>query len=256
MGGFSMNVISDLSKMYSEYKIYPACTFYKGTPMKVFQEMYPSNYYSREINIFLQEHDYMPIRRGADLPWWGKNFFENNGNKKALLISQDSLSADSGSVAFYTHIMQAVNYEAEFKTFYAELAEEYRRFGYSNWNKIKEMITDWGIGFENIFITDASKVYLENRSDKFDLKKSRELLKKEIEFCKPDILILLGSKPLNLLAKEYEYATIVDKAELIKIEGINTVVCPFPVGNGRSQKNFNQRMDRSRQLIKDVLSAI
>jgi hypothetical protein len=251
-----MNVISDLSRMYSDYKIYPACTFYKGTPLRVFQEMFSDNYYSNDMNTFLQEHDYKPVRRGADLPWWGEYYFKDNSHKKALIISQDSLSADSGSVAFYAHIMQAVNNEAKFRNFYDELAEEYRRFGYSNWNKIKEMIKDWEIGFENIFITDASKVYLENSSDKFDLKKSRELLKKEIEFCKPDILILLGSKPLNLLAKEYVYATIVDKAELIKIEGINTVVCPFPVGNGRSQKNFNQRMDRSRQLIKDVLSAI
>lgn len=127
-----MDVISDLSRIYSKYKIYSASTYYKGTPMRVFQEMHPSDHYSKEIKMFLQEHDYKPVRRGADLPWWGENFFKNDGNKKALLISQDSLSVDSGSVAFYAHIMQAVNNKAEFNTFYVKLAEEYRRFGYAN----------------------------------------------------------------------------------------------------------------------------
>lgn len=245
-----MSVISDLSKLYAEYKIYPSSTFNKGTPMQVFQELYPADYYAREITVFLQEQDYKPVHRGADLPWWGEEFFRDNGSKKAMLVSQDSLSADSGSVAFYAHIMQAVNNEAEFRAFYNKLAEEYRRFGYGNWSKIKEMITDWGIGFENMFITDAAKVYRENSNDKFDLKKSRELLKKEIDFCKPDMLILLGSRPLDLLTKDYNYAAVVDQAELLKIEGIDTVVCPFPTGNGRSQKNFCQRMNNSRRLIR------
>lgn len=249
-----MSVINELSKLYAEYKIYPAGTYHTGTPMQVFQELYPTDYYAREITVFLQEQVYMPFRRGADLPWWGEEFFQKNGNKKAMLVSQDSLSADSGSVAFYAHIMRVVNNEAEFRAFYHKLADEYRRFGYGNWSKIKEMITDWGIGFENMFITDAAKVYREDSNDKFDLKKSKELLKKEIEFCKPDMLILLGSRPLDLLTKEYSYATVVDQAEIVKIESINTVVCPFPTGNGRSQKNFCQRMDNSRRLIKEVLS--
>jgi hypothetical protein len=222
--------------------------------MQVFHELYPTDHYASDIMAFLQEQDYMPVRRGADLPWWGEEFFQDNGNNKAMLVSQDSLSADSGSVAFYAHIMQSVNNEAEFRGVYHRLEEGYQRFGYGNWSKIKEMITDWGIGFENMFITDAAKVYRENSNDKFDLKKSKELLKKEIEFCKPDKLILLGSRPLDLLTKEYNYATVVDQAEVVKIEGIKTVVCPFPTGNGRSQKNFCQRMDNSRRLIKEVLS--
>ena len=247
-----MNIICELSSIYSEYKIFPLNTFHQNTPLKVFQAMFPENHYKKDMDVFLIRHDYRAIRRGSDLPWWGENYFKNSSDKKAMIVSQDSLSSDSGSVAFYAHIMQELISEEEYKSFYRKLHKEYQKFGYGNWSKIREMIINWGLGFENIYVTDASKVYTERSSTKFDIEKSRELLKREIEYCNPDILILLGWKPLDLLAKEFKYSDVVDKCEILNIEGINTVVCPFPVGNGRSQKNFNQRMDNSKKLIRQL----
>lgn len=250
-----MNIISKLSSIYSEYKIFPLSTFHQSTPLKVFQAMFPENYYIKDMDIFLMEHDYNKIRRGADLPWWGENYFESGKDKQknTMIVSQDSLSGDSGSVAFYAHIMQELKNEEEYKNFYSKLHKEYQKFGYGNWSKIREMIINWGLDFENIYITDASKVYTERSSDKFDVEKSRELLKREIVFCNPDLLILLGWKPLDLLTNEYKYSDVVDKCEMLNIDGINTVVCPFPIGNGRSQKNFNQRMDNSKKLIRQLI---
>lgn len=248
-----MKIISELSSIYSEYKIFPLDTFRQNTPLKVFETMFPENYYKKDMDAFLLKHDFRAIRRGADLPWWGKNYFISNNDSKIMIVSQDSLSSNSGSVVFYAHVMQELKNEKDYRFFYSKLDKEYQKFGYGNWSKVKEMIADWEVSFENIFITDASKVYAEGSSDKFDLDKSRELLKREIEFCNPDILVLLGWKPLNLLAKEYQYSDIVDKCEILNIEGISTVVFPFPVGNGRSQRNFYQRMDNSKKLIRQLV---
>lgn len=245
-----MNKIVDLASIYSEYKIFPLNTFQPNTPLRVFQRMFPDNYYSRDMNNFLSLHDYLSTRRGADLPWWGEKYFESDNVKRCMIVSQDSLSLDSGSVAFYAHIMQEVKDEKDYRKFYEKLDKEYQKFGYGNWSKIKRLILGWGFDFEKLFITDASKVYMEGSREKFDIKKSKELLEREINFCKPDILVLLGAKPLKLLSNEYLYSDIVDKAELLKIDGISTVVCPFPVGNGLTQKNFSERMNKASDIIK------
>lgn len=49
-----MNKIIELSKIYSKYKIFPRATFHMYTPLSVFQDIFPNNHYSKDINIFLE----------------------------------------------------------------------------------------------------------------------------------------------------------------------------------------------------------
>ena len=247
-----MNKIVELGKIYAEYEIFSRSTFHMHTPLSVFQDLFPNNHYSKDINTFLEYQDYKATKRGADLPWWGKKYFTLNNDRKYMIISQDSLSADSGSVVFYTHIMQEISNRKAYEHYRSRLSWSYRNFHFGNWTSVKETITNWGVDFDNLFITDASKVYMEESKSKFDKVKSKDLLIEEIKFCKPHILILLGGSPLNILAKEYIYADIVDNARLLEIEGVRTVVCPFPSGQGRSHKHFKARMENATHLLRNL----
>jgi hypothetical protein len=245
--------IDKLSKIFFEYKIYPQYSYKNNTPVKVFQKSYPENYYSKDINNFLKIHDYNPIIRGADLPWWGKNFFESN-NKKVMIISQDSLSEDAGSVVFWSNLYDVINSKYDYDR-YNKLLLNDNLFSYRSWYKVLEILKEWNINLESCYITDACKVYKvgPKETSKFDIKKSKDLLHKEINFCEPDLLILLGRKPLKLLIPDVNYSDAVEKGEYLTYGDIIVVVSPFITGQGHTQKNYSKRLNIASNLIKQYI---
>ena len=245
----------ELSKLYSEYKIYPQNAFHTGTPVRVFQDMLPDNYFSKDINAFLEYHNYKATKRGADLPWWGEKYFICGNDKKYMIVSRDSLSPNAGSVVFYAHLMQQIKSRQEYEHYCGKLDMFYQKFKFGSWLNVLKTLTEWKIDLDNLFITDASKVYMEESDKKFDKIKSKELLIREIKLCSPDILILLGDIPFNLLSKDYTFAEVVDNARLLEIEGIKTVVSPFPTGLGRTRKDFRPRMNKTTALIHSLCSS-
>lgn len=245
--------MKQLTQLYADYKIYPLEYYKYDSPVRVFQSLYPNDHFSQDIEGFLQGHDYQKERRGADLPWWGKKYFSDEEGKRTLIISQDSLAKDAGSVVFFAHLMNSVDSVQEYKK-YCEQLNENQSFRYSSWNKIRNQIKSWGLNFDFLFITDAAKVYKDDSLNSFDRKKSKDLLEKEIEMCNPDFLILLGGAPLSLLRKDLNYRDVVEKSENISIIGRKTVVTPFPSGNGLTQENFEDRMEKATVLIKSLIS--
>lgn len=137
--------------------------------------------------------------------------------------------------------------------------ENYRRqstlgnFLFARWDTIKEILLQkWRLNPDFLYITDALKVYNINSGD-FDEKLSQKLLEEEIEFCNPNLLILLGGAPLELLDSHLQYKEIVESKKIIKIKGINCVVAPFPISQGKTQKNFKQKIEIATEKIRACL---
>lgn len=217
--------------------------------------LYPTNYYTRELGEFLKYHSYQPLQRGADLPWWGCNYFSNMSGARTMIISQDSLANDAGSVVFWAQLFSVIKNEANYKNYISHLTDK-ELFRFSSWNKVYNQLCNWKLDLDFCFITDAAKVYKygswKNRD--FDKKRSKELLLEEIEICNPDLIIILGAEPLKLLEPDIKYGDIVDSGKIININNFKVVVSPFIIGNGPTQKNFKERLDVASKLIIEVLS--
>jgi hypothetical protein len=80
----------------------------------------------------------------------------------------------------------------------------------------------------------------------------KELLEAEIEFCNPDLIVLLGTLPLCILDKTKNYASVVKNSKEILIKGKKCVVSPFLIGNGLTQPNFKKRLEIATNLIRNL----
>lgn len=87
----------------------------------------------------------------------------------------------------------------------------------------------------------------------FDIRKSKELLCKEIEVCKPNAIILLGGQPLKLLFPKVRYSDAVEAGRYLYFNGIKVIVSPFITGQGHTQKNYYERLGIATDLIKEIL---
>ena len=67
------------------------------------------------------------------------------------------------------------------------------------------------------------------------------------------MLILLGGVPLKVLDNHLQYKEIVESKKIIKMKGINCVIAPFPIGQGKTQKNFKQKIEIATEKIRAYL---
>lgn len=239
--------IEDLAKIFAKYEIYPKNGYTRGTPARLFQEKYPENYYSKNLERFLRYQDYQ-VETGADLPWWGENFFTDEASKKAMIISQNSYAVGAGSVVFFAHLFGIIEKEEDYNDYNCNLDAKYlKKNKKSKWTwrsflDVKEFIAGCYMNKDFIYITDAFKVDSN--------KESRNLIDEEIEFCKScgvKILIILGSEALSLLeGRNIKFKEVV--GEKIKVQGLDCVVVPFPTGQGKAGRN------RPRKIVKDWMA--
>ena len=249
-----MKKISELAQLFAKYKIYPQSCYNDCSPVRVFQGMFLENHYSKDLETFLYYQNYKPTQRGADLPWWGKKFFSGEIGIRVLLVGQDSLIKDAGSIVLFSHLVPVINNKDEYKE-YTDKLNTKKPFSFYKWNKIKTQLAEWRIDFNFLYMTDASKVYKNGswEDGDFDKEKSKELLGTEIEFCNPNFIIFLGGSPLYLLEKTKKYASVVESGKPILIEDKKCVVAPFLIGNGPAQPNFKRRLETATRLIKKLM---
>lgn len=246
--------IDVLSRIFADYKVFSEEAFGENSPLRVFQKLNPDNYYSNEVEELIKLQKYKQITRGADLPWWDKEFFKSDKRNKIMIVSQDSLSKDAGSIVLWSQLYDVINSKEEYEI-YNSLLDQNDLFAYNSWNKINKQLREWNIDLDCCYITDASKVY-KNGSYKdrdFDSKRSRELLCKEIGVCKSNLVILLGGQPLKLLFPEVKYGDVVENGEYLDFNGAKVVVSPFITGQGHTQKNYKERLDKASKLIRNTL---
>lgn len=248
-----MKEIDDVAKLYVKYKIFPDGCYSSGSPVESFLRLYPDNYYSKELKDFLKFHTYSPIQRGADLPWWGCNYFNSIPSKRTMIISQDSLSKDAGSIVFWAHLFSVIKSEDDYKCYTSQLNDT-DLFKFNSWYKVYNQLSNWKLDLSCCFITDAAKVYRHGswKDRDFDKQRSKELLLEEIEACKPNLIIILGSAPLILLNPDLRYADIIDSGKIINISNIKCIVSPFFIGMGITQLNFKERLAIASRLILDA----
>lgn len=230
--------ILKLGDLYREYGIYPLCCFGPSSPIIKIRKHYPNDHYTKELDLFLRGQQLEQSKRGADLPWWGKCYFNDKvlGNR-IMIITQDSLSKDAGSTVFYACLMDKMTSE-EFKVY----RDNYQLPIFKSWKKAKEMIMS--LGDHNLFfITDAMKVYNESSNDDGDFNRmiSLELIHKEIEFCNPDLVIILGESSCKLILN-VNYSKVVSD-QILLINDRHYLVGPFP-SNQSNKKLFTERTDR------------
>ncbi|MDD4569987.1 MAG: hypothetical protein PHE70_07690 [Tepidanaerobacteraceae bacterium] len=245
--------IKELSLAFAQYKIYPLSKFIDDSPLRKFQELYPSNHYSIEIESFLTNHNYSPIRRGADLPWWGKKYFSSEPGFRVMIITRDSLSEDAGSVVLYSHLFPVIRSQSEYYSFTNSLNKK-QSFSFNSWNTFRSQFNQWSINLDYLYVTDAAMVYKIDNNTFFDKDKSRRLLKQEIEICNPDLIIMLGSSSFDLLTKGLKFGEVAESGRAISVQGIKCVVCPFISGQGVTQKRFKEKLAKATEAINGIVN--
>ena len=243
--------VAALAELFSKYKTYPQQCYGSTSPVRVFQNMFPDNYYSRDIETFLRSQKYAPDHRGADLPWWGKYFFAGHGGCRVCLVAQDSLVKDAGSVALYAHLLTSVRDDRDIYAEFENRVHAKRSFFHS-WNTFRKQLDAWSIDLDFLYVTDAKKVYASGswKDRDFDIEQSKALLKAELQMCAPDLIILLAASPLRLLDLHARYASAVTSESQLVFCGAKTVVAPFFIGQGKAQKQFKERMNAATRRIR------
>lgn len=250
-----MRKIAELAQLFAKYKIYPKKCYNDRSPTRVFQKMFPENHYSEDLETFLSHQNYEPTKRGADLPWWGRKFFTDKKGLRILIVSQDSEVEGAGSITLFAQLFQVIENREQYKEFVRALGGK-GAYGFRNRMRVKEQLSEWNIDLDLLYITDASKVYKEGswKNFDFDRQKSKELLEREIEFCNPSLIILLGGKPLFLLDKTKKFSEVVESGKPILIKGVKCVVSPFITGQGIAHSDFKPRMKITTPLIQKSIA--
>ncbi|MEQ6377440.1 hypothetical protein RZN22_13425 [Bacillaceae bacterium S4-13-58] len=272
------NVITELSLLFKE--IYPISCYTEETavhkflnPKDKYDQLFDKDHYRNDIRLFLKQHQYKQIRIGADLPWWGKKYFTSQKGVRVMIISQDSNTPDAGSITCYAHLMRYFK-----KAEYSSYIKKNRLAAFTGWNDVKTLICEAGIDLDFLYITDGRKVYpteslqYKNASSdsdeerKFKEKKRKSiiqsmskrhkevnanLLKSEIKFCDPDVIIALGGVGLflldvsknitNLLHNELYWAYIEDSSQKYWEEKKRIEIAPFPSGSNNALLGYRSK---------------
>lgn len=244
-----MKKIKELAQIFVKYKIYPKEKYTKMTPVGWFLDNC-NDYYATDLkNTFFPKQDYQAEKRGADLPFWGKDYFIDNDEAKVFIITSDSLSSDAGSIVFYAHLFNDDNLYQKFRECF-RIKDKKLHY--------KEFISkECGLDINNVYITDAKKVYYKGSCKDFDDNASKNLLVGEIEFCRPDIIIFLGSSGVKLLNGSMKLSDYYRDNNNIKVLEKQCFIFPFPTGNGlRWKKRYQQEIQREIEKMKNKINIV
>ncbi len=247
-----MEKISELAKLFAEYKIYPKEKFTTNTVTGWFLKNSDS-YYAQDLkNDFLSEQNHQSEKRGTDLPFWGKGYFSNRKGKRIFIITQDSDTPDAGSVVFLAHLFGNLDLYKKFRSAFGYNPE----VAFKKYSKF--ILEECKLNLDFLYITDAKKVYENNSRKKFDDYQSQALLEKERNFCHPDAIIFLGRSGLELLTgKKWKLIDYYQDNENIKIKGIDCFVFPFPTGRGLGwKKKYQKEVEMEIGKLKNDLGGV
>lgn len=243
-----------LTKLYSEYQIASKeCLELEKSPYMLIQKHCGHTKYFQSMEQLKGNLPDKSEQRGADLPFWGEKYFsKSEKGLRTMIIAQDSLSEDAGSIVFYAPLLR-FNWDKEtYNTqFYNNLPK--RTFGYNSYQDILFALNSWQVDLDFLYLTDARKIYKANNlpkeQQKIDKVASYEFIKKEIEIVHPHIIYLLGSQAFTLFGNKGElFAEYVGK-KIIEIENIPAIVAPFVTGQGKSNKQrFVERFKNTQAL--------
>lgn len=243
-----------LTKLYSEYQIASKESLEnEKSPYMLIKQLCNHAKYFQSMEQLKERLPDKTEQRGADLPFWGEKYFSKNlKGLRTMIIAQDSLSEDAGSIVFYAPLLR-LNWDKEtYNTqFYNHLSGE--TFGYTSYRDVLFALNSWQVDIDFLYLTDARKIYKSNNLPKeqqrIDKVASYEFIKKEIETVQPHLIYLLGSQAFTLFGYKRElFAEYVGK-KTIAIENTPAIVAPFVTGQGKSNKDrFNGRFENTQSL--------
>lgn len=256
-----------LTKLYSEYQIASKeCLEQEKSPYMLIKELCGHTEYFQSTEQLKERLPDKSEQRGADFPFWGEKYFsKNEKGLRTMIIAQDSLSEDAGSIVFYAPLLHLNWDKATYNTqFYKHLPK--KTFGYTSYQDVLFALNSWQVDLNFLYMTDARKVYNSNNlpkeQQKIDKVASYDFIKKEIEIVQPHLIYLLGSQAFTLFGyKGGLFAEYVGK-KIIEIENIPAIVAPFITGNGNKGSNKERFIERfkgtqalSLQLREELLKA-
>lgn len=257
-----------LTKLYSEYQIASKkCLEHEKSPYMVIKKQCGHTKYFQSLEQFKERLPNKSEQRGADLPFWGKKYF-SKGEKgiRTMIIAQDSLSEDAGSIVFYAPLLRLNLDKETYNTqFYNHLTK--KTFGYNSCQDVLFALNSRQVDLDFLYLTDARKIYKANNLPKEQQKIDKvalfQFIKKEIEIVQPHLIYLLGSQAFTLFGYKGElFAEYVGK-KIIEIENTPAIVAPFVTGNGNKGNNKDRFVERfkntkalSLQLREELLKAL
>jgi len=238
-----MNQILKLAEIFAEYKLYPSECFDNTSIAHIFQSTHSTDNYSKDLHKILLMQQYKPEQRGADLPYWGNRFFQDNLSIRVMVISQDSNALDAGSVVFHACLWPYMEKEE-----YKKYIKNNKLKAYAGYDLSKDLIQVLDLDY--IYITDASKVYKKDtREDKnFDKIRSKELIEREISICDPDLIILLGNQPMKFMGFKEEFKEVCNS--VLISEDKSYIIAPFP---SRRNRTYATRVEAAKTLFRSTL---
>lgn len=240
-----MNQLLKLAELFAEYKLYPSECFTNSSIAHIFQSTHSNDNYSKDLYKILLKQQYRPEQRGADLPYWGNQFFKENVKSKVMVISQDSNTPDAGSVVFHACLWPYMEKE-EYKNY----TKTYKLKAYSGYDISKDLIQL--LGLEHLYITDASKVYKKGswKDKDFNKFQSKELLEQEIDICNPDLIVLLGKNAMELLGFKERFSEVNGRT-IITRNNKPYIIATFP---SRANPSYKSRAEITKMLIRQTLN--
>jgi hypothetical protein len=257
-----------LTELFCEYQIASKeCLDHEKSPYMLIKKHCGHTKYFQSIEQMKWMLPDKSEQRGADLPFLGEKYFsKSEKGLRTMIIPQDSLSEDAGSIVFYAPLLR-LNWDKEtYNTqFYTHLPK--KTFGYSSYQDVLFALNSWQVDLDFLYLTDARKLYKANnlpkKQQKIDKVASYDFIKKEIEIVQPHLIYLLGSQAFTLFGYKRElYAEYVGK-KIIEIENTPAIVVPFVTGNGNKGSNKDRFVERfentqalSLQLREELLKAL
>lgn len=184
----------ELSKLFSEYKIYPQDDYTPEKSFKLYEKDFSNDPYVNDVNKILKAQP-SKSEYCADLPWWGVNYFDDSPGKRVMAISQDTNAKETGSIALHSHLIDKNN-----------LNKEIIKDRWKNMKLFKEFFDKFLNNYNYLYVTDARKAREKNKGLS-DNEKSIMLLKKEIEICNPNLIIVFGTGTARRIGLKYSENT-------------------------------------------------
>lgn len=238
-----------LTELFCEYQIASKeCLDHKKSPYMLIKKHCGHTKYFQLIEKMKGRLPNKSEQRGADLPFWGEKYFsKNEKGLRTMIIAQDSLTEDAGSIVFYAPLFR-LNWSKEtYNTkFYNHLTK--KTFSYNSYQEVFFALNTWQIDLDFLYLTDARKIYKTNnlpkKQQKIDKVASYEFIKKEIEIVQPNIIYLLGSQAFTLFGYKRDLYTEYVGKKIIWIENTAAIVAPFVTGNGNKGSNKDRFYER------------
>lgn len=199
---------------HKNYNILNFCKeFEKLKVFNKFFEEYFKHYDSLPARYISESRNLMNIKqaRGVDFPFIGENVITTR-KAKFMFVFEGSLSNNGEdskkdkaklSITVLSNFWHLEDNDEINDLFKKQKDSKVNFWNKSNFLKVKSQLHLNHNVLNNCFVTDAVRIAKEDDNTTLDLERNRELIWKEIELLKPDLVICVGGKAKEIVGMKY-----------------------------------------------------